>query len=312
MQLELKYDLTVLSLGADPEGFLRDPDGDIIPSIGLLGGSKEEPRVLEDGVMIQEDNVLLEFNIPPANNAVEFAVNITKAIGIVERIGVPEGHKPEFGIASHIFRENQMKRKKAWESGCDPDFDAWSGEIREPIKFAKQDNMYRRGAGGHIHVAYNTHPTDLRTADVDRLVVCMLDLYIGAPLLCLEPFTERRTGFGMYGAYRPKEYGIEWRAPSNFWLTLPEALVRDMAKAIIATVERMPNSPAISVVYRQAIHARNILGEVLARENTAGERLEEWNRIHTYLRKVMGPGMADVSRFHQQVTDRLKKEAAQP
>ena len=53
--------------GCDPEFFLKDKTGKFISAIGLVGGSKEEPKAIGNGCFVQEDNVAVEFNIPPVN-----------------------------------------------------------------------------------------------------------------------------------------------------------------------------------------------------------------------------------------------------
>ena len=57
------------SIGCDPEFFLlknKQPHS----AIDLVGGTKEKPKPLPKGkgFSVQEDNVSVEFNIPPAYN----------------------------------------------------------------------------------------------------------------------------------------------------------------------------------------------------------------------------------------------------
>ena len=71
--------INVLAVGADPELFLRRKDGTPQSSEGLVGGSKDEPLAipgLADGFAVQEDNVTVEFNIPPAQTSTEFSNSI--------------------------------------------------------------------------------------------------------------------------------------------------------------------------------------------------------------------------------------------
>jgi len=58
-------------IGADPEVFITNEKGDIISGIGLIGGTKKEPRKVSCGA-VQEDNVLGEFNITAASSRSAF------------------------------------------------------------------------------------------------------------------------------------------------------------------------------------------------------------------------------------------------
>jgi GNAT superfamily N-acetyltransferase len=61
-------DKTINPLGADPEFFIELKDGTLKSIIGLIGGSKDNPKIIDDHghFKIQEDNVAAEYNIPPA------------------------------------------------------------------------------------------------------------------------------------------------------------------------------------------------------------------------------------------------------
>ena len=63
-------------VGADPELFLADKTGKkILSAIGKIGGTKENPIQVEKmhkGFCYQEDNVLVEYNIPPVCSPEQF------------------------------------------------------------------------------------------------------------------------------------------------------------------------------------------------------------------------------------------------
>ena len=52
------------TIGADPEVFL-ERNNIPVSSIGKIGGTKYEPIHIQDGIFLQEDNVTVEYNIPP-------------------------------------------------------------------------------------------------------------------------------------------------------------------------------------------------------------------------------------------------------
>ncbi len=72
-----------MRLGADPEVFLQDKNKNLVSVIGKIGANKWNPKQIsnmEIGFTLQEDNVALEFGIPPASTAQEFADNIFKVM----------------------------------------------------------------------------------------------------------------------------------------------------------------------------------------------------------------------------------------
>ena len=68
----------IVTVGHDAELFLYDENDNAIPSIGLVGGSKECPRPVNGGA-VQEDNVMAELNIEPCTTAKQF-VNRTNDV----------------------------------------------------------------------------------------------------------------------------------------------------------------------------------------------------------------------------------------
>lgn len=88
-----------------------------------------------------------------------------------------------------------------------------------------------RSAGGHIHIGFANIVVPFDgdiygyTPDEQRAgLVRMLDKYLGIPSVLLEPDNKRKELYGKAGAYRPKEYGVEYRTISNFYLSSPEAM----------------------------------------------------------------------------------------
>lgn len=193
-------------IGADPEAFLVNEAGKFISSIGLIGGTKWNPLQVGDGFAIQEDNVAVEYNIPPARNAAEFVdfINRGKQI-LTDRV-------KEFGLTlsltpSAIFDEDQLNNPQAREFGCEPDINAWTRKIN-PRPKAKDPNL--RSTGGHVHITSKADPFILGQ---------WMDFYNGAAFVLIDKDTRRRELYGKAGAIRIKTYpGIEYRTLSSYWL----------------------------------------------------------------------------------------------
>src|SRR5688572_19082517 len=112
------------TFGSDPEMFVCVDGIDlIVPVLDLLGGTKKEPRPLPvAGFYVQEDNVLAEFNIPPASTREKFVANIHQGIDLV-RAALPTGYKPLIKT-SHRFESYALSDPRAQTFGCDPDLNA--------------------------------------------------------------------------------------------------------------------------------------------------------------------------------------------
>lgn len=200
-----------MRLGADPEVFISRPTS-LLASCGKIGGTKTSPLQLPNmpiGFTIQEDNVAVEFGIPPASNEIDFIYSILS----VQKFGLQYirektvNQRLKFSrLSCTIFPEKELKHPGALVFGCEPDFNAWTGQ-QNP--FITSDPLLR-SAGGHIHVE--------TTLDKAKVIKAM-DITIGLASLFLDNNgTQRRALYGKAGAMRPKPYGVEYRVPSNFWI----------------------------------------------------------------------------------------------
>lgn len=201
-----------ITIGADPELFLVQ-DRNIIPAVGKIGGTKDHPLAipgLGEGFGMQEDNVMVEFNIPPANGAMEFSNNLMMAIGHIKQV-IPHG-TDLVAKSSHLFKARQLRSKQAKVFGCEPDQNAWTGREN---RFIPATDPRLRSCGGHVHIGL---PDNVRNIDTDRGVIRACDVFLGVPSILLDNDTRRREIYGKAGAFRFKAYGVEYRTLSNFWL----------------------------------------------------------------------------------------------
>lgn len=194
-------------IGADPEFFIKKKYGGYTSAVGLIGGSKWEPKKIdEDGHAILEDNVAVEFNIKPASSFDEFRSSIHKVLDHIR--GILPGY--EFSKESAVsFPQEELMTPEAQMFGCEPDFDAWRECVNEK-PCAEDKNL--RSAGGHIHVG-----SDLAINNPVAVIRAM-DLFLGVPSTQLDAGTLRRKLYGKAGCFRAKSYGAEYRTLSNFWI----------------------------------------------------------------------------------------------
>ena len=203
-----------MRLGTDPEIFLCDNTGKHYAINGYINAGKANPMQIPDmppGFTLQEDNVALEYGVPPAANAEEFAHHI-RAVMEKSREYIPSNL--DFSkLSCTIFTDDQLKHPMAKVFGCEPDWNAYTRK-HNPRPVPTHPGL--RSAGGHIHVE-----TKLPTIKT----VTSMDLFLGVPSVVMDDGQLRKQLYGKAGAFRPKKYGVEYRTLSNFWV-LDDKLIK--------------------------------------------------------------------------------------
>ena len=232
-----------ITLGCDPEVFLKDESGFYIPSIGRFGGTKEEPLpISKDGHCIQEDNVALEFNIPPSADAATFKRHINFVLENINARAKEQGLMLAVESSAE-FDPVDLDSEAAKTFGCEPDFCAWTEAPNIPP--SPEGNL--RTCGGHIHIGYDDpdYETNLE-------LIKVMDLFLGIPSLFIDQDTQRRTMYGKAGCFRPKDFGVEYRVLSNFWLKSDE-LIEWAFNATIQAIEFVNNGGTLSTEHEELL-----------------------------------------------------------
>lgn len=221
----------IFTIGTDPEFFVRS--GNIITSVaGKLGCSKDQKLSLSDDVRLQEDNVLAEFDINPQKGFTAFNDNVARGIDLTNKLLNSMDMEIAEGISSHIFTPEELNSfdKSAFVFGCTPDFNAFTGQ-KNPSP--KSENPGLRTSGGHIHIGI-TGAIEINTKTQMMLGV-LCDYYLSLPAVLLDKDTRRKELYGKASAIRYKEYGIEYRSLSNFWVADPvlRELVYDQVDKVV-------------------------------------------------------------------------------
>jgi len=205
------------SLGADPELFMKDANDAFMSAVGLIGGSKHDPRPLPigDGFAVQEDNVAVEYNIPPSNGRDEFVTNIQRAMDYLTDMVGQQGLKFVNVSATTEFPLIQLLQPAAMEFGCDPDFNAWQAGKRNPRP--KADVHTLRTCGGHVHVGH-----EFESKESIHDFIKHMDLFLSVPSVFQDKGELRKQLYGKAGAFRVKPYGCEYRSLSNYWVFDPK------------------------------------------------------------------------------------------
>ena len=204
-------------VGADVEGFLvHTEEGDIRPCVGVFDGTKDapwRPENMPEGFAIQEDNVMVEFNVPPVEDSYAGADGIKLAKNMVKNEAATRGYYPLWNTPVHEFKPSQLTSKQAQNIGCDVDYDAYTGG-KARTNVPNLTNW--RSCGGHIHLG-----GDFKCPDF--VAALFAELYLG---VCGAGVTNtyrqekncRDQWYGLPGVFRSKTYGIEYRTPDNGWI----------------------------------------------------------------------------------------------
>lgn len=207
------------TIGCDPELFISNLDGTAVSAHTFIKGSKEKPHYVEGGA-VQVDGTALEFNTNPASSYLEFSDNIEKVLTYLHDHveGTPlSDYYITYDPTAHFDEEyfnglpDHVKLL-----GCMPDFNAYTGEENVPPATTKP----MRTAGGHIHVGWGGYhdPNDSVHFDLCREVVKQLDSVLFNASKLWDADETRRSLYGNMGAFRPKEYGVEYRPLSCVWV----------------------------------------------------------------------------------------------
>lgn len=203
------------TIGTDTELFARRKDGHHVALCGKIGGTKDNPSQIDGlrpGFAVQEDNVAVEFNIPPATTAHAFKTSIKTMLGVTSEIlkGMELILSQEVSVS---FDKTELTHPTALMFGCEPDFNIWTRmENQKPT--STDANL--RTAGGHVHVGTSGNIVNITQN---------MDLFLGVPSVILDDTPgsrKRRELYGKAGAMRPKSYGLEYRVLSNFWVFNPK------------------------------------------------------------------------------------------
>lgn len=208
-----------ITFGADPECFIiNEETGKVVSSIGIIPGLKGEPWRGEDmpkGYGIEIDNILAEFNIPPAKTRDAFVGSmeymkeyLTAFVKLVN---------PKYGIkcsASELVDEDQLQSDEAKLFGCSPDFNIYTG-CENPKPHGETTNL--RSAGFHVHCGYKNP-----SVDTSLELLQYFDLFLGILATVKDRDQRRRSLYGKAGCFRLTGYGFEYRVLSAAMYATPE------------------------------------------------------------------------------------------
>jgi hypothetical protein len=204
------------SIGTDPEFILLDKNNNPKSAIGILKNKKNSNKIKKNSYYY--DNVLCECTVSPSFNKKEFKANIKESLQTLFNLVKPYNLTL---LPCVNFTKKELKHPDSRIIGCAPEYCAYELnqiDSRNAKKIIKNTGF--RTAGGHIHLG-NIEKKDHNSC---LMLIRCLDLFLGIPSLIMdspESFKRRRI-YGAAGGYRQPDYGIEYRALGNFWLSSPD------------------------------------------------------------------------------------------
>lgn len=196
-------------LGTDPEVFIEDKNGEIVSAVGLIQGTKYEPFPIDDeGHFIQIDNIAFEFNIPPCATAEDYVKHINYVKNYLEVVANSHGYTLSKKASGEI-NPIHLQTEESQTFGCEPDLNVYLKDLNLPV----DTNTNLRCVGGHVHISYPNN-----TFEKSERIVKMFDILLTLPSLLIDNDVRRRELYGKAGSFRLKDWGVECRALSNFWI----------------------------------------------------------------------------------------------
>lgn len=232
------------SFGSDPEFCLVKEGGDgelqFVSAIGKVPGTKEDPLPLKGGHFAFHDNVLAECCPHYGKSKEEVLANFKDCFEKYAKVVKPFKLHPQ---ASNTYPKEECLHEAALEFGCDPEFNAYDMETVVAPKCEK-GNTFRSG-GGHIHLGYLSGGNEYPLIDIDGRwwITRLMDVFLGIPSIIMDndPTSQaRRKLYGGAGNMRPKEYGLEYRTLSNFWLATPRhvSCIHDLCGFVLEFMQK--------------------------------------------------------------------------
>lgn len=304
----------IQKVGSDSELFLMNSEGKPVPVCGLVGGTKEEPIPVLDkpGFAVQEDNVMLEFNIPPASTAKEFGEDIARMLKHLEGQMEKKNLRLYPESLTSFSETSLIEFPSAMTFGCLPDLCVWTRSINESASHERMSAMgpdgivSHRVAGAHIHVSFTCGGEASRLIEKE-LMVKALDAFIGVPMTIIStPMDgERRAWYGRAGAFRIKDYGIEYRVLGGSVLKAGQATHEYLFEQVKKAEEFLNNhsysqlcqffDENSAIIQKSINHGRSYLAHEFCLRNAIPtppqldpQRLKEAMKREEYLKRFLG------------------------
>jgi len=231
-----------MTIGSDPEMFVEDENGNVIPAYLFLGG-KDKPDKTSQGnygnLPLYWDGFQAEFQTSP-QGCLGWNTDSTQC-GLKGLLIAARKFNPKAKVSSKtvvdIPRELlESGKEEHVQFGCMPSLNAYDMKGSQ----ANGREISFRPAGGHIHFGINAYKdvkNPYKKEDYIKMVKA-LDAILGVACVSLfanQDNPKRRELYGLAGEYRLPPHGLEYRVLSNAWLIHPMImnLVFDLSRVTL-------------------------------------------------------------------------------
>lgn len=226
-------------IGSDPEMFVTNKDGDLIPAFDFLG-SKLDPykhtnkhntinNVYWDGYQAEYDTI--------PNGCLGWHTDSIYG-GMTGILAAAKKKYPDAKLSLKTVFDIPPDRlandaEEHVSFGCMPSLNAYG---MSGIK-AHGRTVPFRSTGGHIHLGMG-EMTEEKAIPIVKALDMVLGV-VGVSMFAKYDDVRRRSMYGLAGEYRLPPHGIEYRVLSNAWMCHPLAtnIVFDLARTVAANAE---------------------------------------------------------------------------
>lgn len=205
-------------IGSDPEIFVENKDGNVLPAFRFLGSKKETKVISRDGAKVYWDGFQAEFETK-ANTCLAYLVDSVQ-YGLAATLQAARKVDKDAKLSTRTVMEIPFDMLQSTEEefvalGCMPSRNAYGLKGKE----VPPRELPFRPAGGHMHFGLGPKPEPVMIE-----IVKALDAILA--VACVPLFQNfdnpiRREFYGLPGEYRLPPHGLEYRTLSNAWLIHP-------------------------------------------------------------------------------------------
>ncbi len=237
--------------GSDPEIFVVDKKGEVIPAFEFLGGKDKPTKVDVNSKALEGhtnrprsqplfwDGFQAEFNTH-ADTCLSWVIDsiflALNTLNIEAKKHNPDARitiRPTIDVSPEQLENAKTEHV---EFGCMPSYNAYG---MEGLKRNGREVQFR-SAGGHLHFGIDGLSKD--KARIESYVKA-LDRIVGVACVALfQNFDDprRRILYGLAGEYRMPKHGMEYRTLSNVWMCHPLIVnvIYDLARRVLSAVDK--------------------------------------------------------------------------
>ncbi len=209
--------------GADPEIFIEDMKGNVIPSFTLLPPSSRKWACVDSGSgAAYEDGFQAELAPDARACHQQLLLGVRSSFLAINRNVPGYGADWKFSTKSFVTIPEEMLASASDSQvalGCKPSENVYG---RSSFNAGTGRDFPFRMAGGHIHLGTAAIASVLHKHA--EPIIQAMDVLVGLPSVSLFAGMEdirRRQFYGRAGEFRCQKHGLEYRTLSNAWLYSP-------------------------------------------------------------------------------------------